>query len=81
METKKVKNDCCNNYGECSCSNREVSNSVAPACSAADRRKATILGAFGRLKGYKVGDNPYGENDPRHWAWMQGWAEVADVQF
>ena len=28
METKKVKNDCCNSYGDCSCSNREGSNSA-----------------------------------------------------
>lgn len=26
--------------------------------------------------GVKVGDNPYPENDDRHWQWMKGWADA-----
>lgn len=72
----------CNNNGNtpnaCICD--EASESPSTPCSDADLRRAMILGAFARAKGYKVRDNPYSEDDNRHWKWMQGWAESGDLQ-
>lgn len=58
----------------------EASESTSTPCSDTEFRRALILGAFSRAKGHKVGDNPYSENDERHWRWMQGWTEAGGLQ-
>lgn len=42
-------------------------------------RLARMRGLIDGAKGCKVGDNPYCEQDQRHWAWMNGWIESNKV--
>ena len=58
---------------------RPIGSARTP-CSDANIRRALILGAFARVKGYKVGDNPFSETDRKNLAWMQGWVESGDIQ-
>ena len=34
-------------------------------------------GAIDFVNGVKVGDNPYPEDDARHWIWLESWLHIA----
>ena len=55
----------------------DVSESARTAGSAPDViQKARLRGAIDFAHKVKVGDNPFHENDARHWAWLQGFSDA-----
>lgn len=39
--------------------------------------EAYLEGGRAYANGTKVGDNPHGEYEEKHWQWMQGWLDAA----
>lgn len=39
-------------------------------------RQATERGYFDYEKGIVVGDNPFTEEDPLFWCWLDGWSQA-----